>query len=364
MHDRRVAWMRARAAFHRSEAARLEAEADAAEAARAAGGSQWGSHLPPLFLQMVLKRVWDERTRRAIRATCSTWSSIHDAWCPALRIRRWTAVMEGKLEWFQSLTTVHLQYCEERDISSTLVELRRLPSLRTLELPASCTERAEDAEAVYGLTTVTTLVFWESRVPDLVEGAGEWVLDLSRLTTLTSLSVDDCATMTGEQVEAASRLTGLTELNLYHCDNVSTEGLCTVSRLTALTNLHLSHNPNVTTEVLRAVSGLTALTTLTLYDCGSASTEGLCTVSRLTALTNLNLSCNPNVTTEVLRAVSCLNALTCLRLSHCDNVADERLLALRSLTALTTLDLWGCLHVTDAGKQALRTALPNLTING
>jgi F-box/leucine-rich repeat protein 14 len=112
------------------------------------------------------------------------------------------------------------------------------------------------------------------------------------------------------------------------------------------------------------VSGLTALTTLKLYNCNNVSTEGLCTVSRLTALTSLDLSCNPNVTTEVLRAVSRLNALTRVRLSYCDNVTDEGLLELRSLAALTTLLLYGCPHVTDAGKQALRTALPNLTIEG
>jgi hypothetical protein len=365
MHDRRVARMRERAAFHRSEAARLEAEADAAEAARAAGASQWGSDLPPLFLQMVLEHVGDERTWGAIRATCSTWSSIHDAWCPELWILRWTAVMEGKLEWFQSVTTVHLEYCEQKDISSNLLGLRSMPSLRTLKLPASCTECAVDAEAVYGLTTVTTLKFWETRVGDILEdghGAGEWVLDLSRLTTLTSLSLQECPTVTGEQVEAASRLTGLTELDLFDCGNVSTEGLRTVSRLSALTNLDLSHNPNVTAAVLRAVSGLNALTTLMLYGCSNVSTEGLCTVSRFTALTNLNLGSNPNVTTEVLRAVSGLNALSHLYLWDCDNTTDEGLSELRSLTALTTLNLHACHNVTAAGEQALRSALPNLTI--
>jgi hypothetical protein len=366
MHDRRVAWMRARAAFYRSEAARLEAEADAAEAARAAGASQWGSDLPPLFLQMVLERMGGQHAWGAIRATCSTWCSVHDAWCPALSVRRWTAVLEDKLEWFQSVTTVDLRGCDARDVSSNLVELRSLPSLRTLELPASCTERAEDAEAVYGLTTLSTLGFWETRYIDDegdVEAAGEWVLDLSRLTTLTSLSIVDCPTMTGEQMKAASRLTGLTELRLSGCGNVSTEGLCTVSRLTALTNLNLSANFNVTTEVLRAVSGLTALTTLNLYVCQNVSTEGLCTVSRLTALTNLSISSNLNVTTEVLRAVSGLNALNHLHLRSCDNVTDEGLLELRSLTALTLLHLRYCPNVTDVGKQALRTALPNLTID-
>jgi F-box/leucine-rich repeat protein 14 len=224
--------------------------------------------------------------------------------------------MKGKLEWFQSVTTVDLRGCEKNeDISSTLVELRSLPSLRTLELPASCTERAVDAEAVYGLTTVTTLKFEEIRYMDHegdVEGTGEWVLDLSRLTTVTSLFLGYCPTVTGEQVEAASSLTGLTELSLRRCSNVSTEGLCTVSRLTALTNLDLGYNFNVTTEVLRAVSGLNALTSLDLW--------------------------------------------------YCDNVMDEGLLELRSLTALTTLYLSYCPNVTDAGKQALRTALPNLAI--
>jgi hypothetical protein len=106
-------------------------------------------------------------------------------------------VLEGKMEWFQSVTTVDLVWCEE-DISSILVELRSMPCLRTLELPASCTERAADAEAVYGLTTVTTLKFQDDdgdvviRIP---EGAGEWVLDLSRLTTLTSLDFEYCPTV-------------------------------------------------------------------------------------------------------------------------------------------------------------------------
>jgi hypothetical protein len=60
-------------------------------------------------------------------------------------------------------------------------------------------------------------------------------------------------------------------------------------------------------------------------------------VSSLTALTTLDLSVNRHVSDEVLRALSCL-------------------------TALTSLGLLGCNKVTAAAKQALRTALPNLTI--
>jgi hypothetical protein len=54
-----------------------------------------------------------------------------------------------------------------------------------------CAERAVDAEALYGLTELTTLSFYERRQPEededggLVGVAGEWVLDLSRLRWVT-----------------------------------------------------------------------------------------------------------------------------------------------------------------------------------
>jgi hypothetical protein len=248
MHDRRVAQKRARAAFHRSEAVRLDAEADAAEAARAVGVCRWGSELPPLFLLMVLKHLRGmcrPRDYGEIRATCSTWSSMFDAWCSELSPRCWTAVMEDKMGWFPSVTTVGLLDCEEvAGISSNLTELRSLPSLHTLILPASCTERAVDAEAVYGLTTLTELRFCDMREADyigeLVEEAGEWVLDLSRLTSLSTLRLQWCVTATDEQVQAASKLTGLTNLNLYNCFNVTTEGLRAIKILTSISTLNLT----------------------------------------------------------------------------------------------------------------------------
>jgi ankyrin repeat protein len=51
---------------------------------------------------------------------------------------------------------VNLMHCME-SASSVLAELRNMPSLRTLWLPASCAERAVDAEAVCGITTLTKL---------------------------------------------------------------------------------------------------------------------------------------------------------------------------------------------------------------
>jgi hypothetical protein len=62
--------------------------------------------------------------------------------------------------------------------------------------------------------------------------------------------------------------------------------------------------------------------------------------------------------------VSSLTALTKLDLSFCELLTDVVLRAMSSLSALSILILYGCDKVTAAAKQALRTAIPHLTIHG
>jgi hypothetical protein len=317
MDDRRVAWLRARAVAHRIEAARLDVEADTTLAARAAGVSRW-AELPPLVLQQVLELLqWEPAVCSVMRLVCSSWGSILDALLPSpLTPRHSLAVMtmEGKLGWFESVTVVNLLDCAE-SASAVLAELRSMPSLRTLTLPASCAERAVDAEAVYGLTTLTKLRFYGKNEDGMfVEQAGEWVLDFSRLPTLTTLRLVCCSAVTDKEVLALSNLAGLTALNLTHCRNITSEGLRAVSNLPALSELNLTGCVNVTDEVMHAVSSLTALTSL------------------------------------IIR--------------YCIKVTDQALGAVSNLPALTELDLTGCNRVTAAGVQALRntTVAPNLRI--
>ena len=100
---------------------------------------------------MVLEQLeWDAADCGAMRATCSMWSDIHDTWCPELYPVRWTAVMEGKMGRFPSVTKVNMVCCEKEDICSNLVETGSMPTLRSLELPAICAERKVDAVALYG----------------------------------------------------------------------------------------------------------------------------------------------------------------------------------------------------------------------
>jgi hypothetical protein len=228
MDDCRVLRLRACAVAQPTEAARLDAEAETLLAARAAGQSQWGSELPKELLAKVLELLqWDPAACGGIRAVCSTWCSIHDALRPGtLNPRR---SMQGKLSWYQSVTEVDLTGCENY-VCGPLAELASISCLRSLKLPARCAERAVDAEAVCGLTALTTLRFWgEIGKDDDTYLVGEWVLDLSRLTSLTCLHLQRCDAVTDEEVLELSNLTGLTDLNLNRCDEVTSEGLRAVT---------------------------------------------------------------------------------------------------------------------------------------
>jgi hypothetical protein len=132
----------------------------------------------------------------------------------------------------------------------------------------------------------------------------------------------------------------------------------------ACTRLHLRNG--VTDEGMHALCGrLPALKTLWLDGVTSLTADGLLAVGGLTALTFLDLS-SCNVTDAVLRELRGLTELSRLYLRGCTLVTDVGVRELRDLTALRTLYLIGCTHVTDAGLQHLMslTALSVLSLHG
>jgi hypothetical protein len=290
-----------------SEGVRLNVKADAVLAARAgAGESPWASALPPLFMQQVLELLqWQPAVCGIMRAVCSAWCNIVDALFPGPLqpqpfqgsfIERMAyglpaAVMKGKIGWFPSVTELHMEEDYDGDFSSPLVELVSLPSLRSLSLPSSYAASAVAAEAIYGVTTLTTLYLVgmgdddEGTPPD-EEGnynahlfekremyLDEWVLDLSRLTTLTTLIIGDCPAVTDKEVKALRNVTGLTTLHLGGCHNVTIKGLRALRSLPALSTLDISYCRNLKSEELQTLSSLTALSTLNLRGCFQVSAE-------------------------------------------------------------------------------------------
>jgi hypothetical protein len=64
-----------------------------------------------------------------------------------------------------------------------------------------------------------------------------------------------------------------------------------------------------------------------------------------------------------LVAVSSLTPLKFLDLSYRDKLTNEGLQTLSCLTALYAINLFNCPNLTAAEKQALCTAIPNLTVH-
>ena len=134
-------------------------------------------------------------------------------------------------------------------------------------------------------------------------------------------------------------------------------------RLPVLTDLSLREVTSLTEDGLRAVGGLTTLTTLYLYYCSNVTDAVLRELRDLTALTTLHLSgCTCTRVTDVgVWELRDLTTLTVLHLYGCPNVTDVGIRHLSSLTALTRLRLYNT-STTQAGRNALKAALPALTI--
>lgn len=89
--------------------------------------------------------------------------------------------------------------------------------------------------------------------------------------------------------------------------------------------------------------------------------EGLQELSTLTQLTWLSLS-DSGVTGVGLWRLRGLTRLTKLYLDDCDGVTDVDIRELSSLSALNHLSLYNC-HTSKAGRNALKAAIPGLTID-
>jgi hypothetical protein len=167
--------------------------------------------------------------------------------------------------------------------------------------------------------------------------------------------------LTDQGMLAVSNLTSLNTLNLTNCRELTDEGMRAVRSLPALTSLNFTNCRELTDEGMRAVSSLPALTTLNLAYCKKVSDEGMRAVRSCASLRSLILAHCNKVTNVGLRELRGLTALTELNLNCCRNVTDVGLHELTSLVALNKLSLLRC-YTSKAGRDALKTAIPGLTI--
>jgi len=119
----------------------------------------------------------------------------------------------------------------------------------------------------------------------------------------------------------------------------------------------------VPAQVIRTLCGrLPSLTNLDLHGVVTVKDEGARAVGGLTTLTRLDLGGCCNVTDVGVRELRGLIRLDALSLTRVVSVTDVGLRELRGLTALKRLFVIHC-STTKAGRDALKAALPALTIH-
>jgi hypothetical protein len=131
----------------------------------------------------------------------------------------------------------------------------------------------------------------------------------------------------------------------------------------SLTELKLVGSWDTVSGVMVGLGSMPCLRSLSLRSsCAgrAVDAEAVCAITTLTTLSFDGWSVNEEA--EWVLDLSRLT-LTTLKLVWCAAVKDKQVLELSHLTGLTDLDLFGCINVSAAAKQALRTAIPNLTIH-
>ena len=151
---------------------------------------------------------------------------------------------------------------------------------------------------------------------------------------------------------------------LWVYDGVTDEAMHVLCRrLLALDCLCMYKVKSLTVEGPRELRGLPALIHLGLNGCSKITHAGLRELRELTALTFINLDRCSIGTDLGLQQLARLTKLDGLSICDCKGVTDVGLRYLSSLPALTKLCLGGT-STTQAGRDALKAALPALTIIG
>ncbi|VDK42702.1 unnamed protein product [Anisakis simplex] len=150
--------------------------------------------------------------------------------------------------------------------------------------------------------------------------------------------------------------------------SLSSEGLIAISRLSSLTDLSLDFNSAVSDEVLEAlIDGAPHLSSLSLAYSGSDATlteHSLRRVSDLKNLKTVDVSSLAAVNNDVFEdIIKGCKQLRDIRARSCTYLGDDGVYSLRTLRFLEHADFSGCLLLTTKGVQNLLNAFPRQSKN-
>ncbi len=198
--------------------------------------------------------------------------------------------------------------------------------------------------------------FWRGFPERLRLSAQLWLnTRLSELSQVPSLRELDLhgAGVTDRGLRYVGRLTSLRSLDLSKCSSISDLGLTALSGLVELRQLSLGFCKQVSRDGMSWIGALQQLESLSLWGCSLRDEVPLRQIAKLPVLRSLDLQACAGVSDVGLRYVCELRKLESLDLTHCRNLSDEGLSHLTKLPTLRSLSLEGCSRLTKAAVRTL-----------
>jgi hypothetical protein len=184
-------------------------DGDLYESASQGSSTSWGD-LTVGILQTVLAKLSDSDVK-SLRQVC----------------RHWRAAVDQNLE---ALTP--------NSLKSKTVTLR-FPNLRLLHLTNCAVVRNRDLQLLSrsGLRLHTLVIGDDANKPWVTNLGLSWI---GKITTLTSLSLQDCTQVTNKGLAFLGQLSSLATLSLRGCARLTNQGLEALQSHTGLTSLNLA----------------------------------------------------------------------------------------------------------------------------
>jgi Leucine-rich repeat (LRR) protein len=160
-------------------------------------------------------------------------------------------VTRSGVERLQALTELRrLDLSDTPGAAGSLDAIRRLPSLRSLNLKRCAWVSDADLAALAGLPELIDLDLGQTRISDAA------LRQLAQLSRLRSLSLNDCDGLTDAGLEQLRSLPELTDLALDHCDRLTHSGLEACASFPALRYLSVHGVPTRRTVLWRLQSAM------------------------------------------------------------------------------------------------------------
>jgi len=252
----------------------------------------------------------------------------------------------------ESLQTIEALYLTSKEqVSDADLEkyVSKLTSLKVLTLDGTQVTNA----GIASLAALSNLEYLQ--IPHLKGVDGKCLDDLSKLSGLRRLNLNNTGFQTADIIALAQKLPHLESLNLSKL-NVN-GAMAEIGKMQKLKSLDLNYT-DLNDEGIKSISQLVSLESLSMTD-AKVTDVGMTALEPLINLTSLNLA-NVKITDNGLGHLKNMANLGILLLGQSD-ITDAGLEKLAGNKALWSLSVHGT-KVTDAGVEKLKEALPKISI--